>query len=119
MSKKYFTGLDEVLRNLNKEVEALKKRTIGGMWEAGLEVQRRSMELSPTDTGNLRASHYAIAYQSNSGPAVEIGATASYAPFVHERVELRHEVGQAKFLETALMEVPVIDIIVRAAKESE
>jgi len=120
MSKRYFTGLNEVLRNLNKEVEALKKRTIAGMWEAGLEVKRRSMELTPVGpTGNLKASHYVIPYEGSSGPVVEIGLTASYAPFVHERVELRHNVGQAKFLETALQEVPIIAILERAAKESE
>ena len=48
---------------------------------------------------------------------VEIGLTAAYAPFVHERLELKHPVGQAKFLETALMETPIIEILERAAKE--
>ena len=61
MSKPYFTGLNEVLRNLNKEIVALKQRTTAGLWEAGLEVKRRSMELTPVDTGNLRASHYTSA----------------------------------------------------------
>lgn len=117
MSKAYFTGINGVIRNLNKEVANLKKRTVAGMWEAGLEVKRRSMELTPVDTGNLKASHYSVAYESSAGPAVEIGLTAAYAPFVHERLELRHPVGQAKFLETALQEVPVIQILERAAKE--
>jgi hypothetical protein len=118
MSKPYFTGLNEVLRNLNKEVAALKQRTVAGLWEAGLEVKRRSIELTPRKTGNLRASHYTIAYESSSGPTVEIGLTAAYAPFVHERLELKHPIGQAKFLETALQETPIIEILERAAKES-
>lgn len=117
MSKSYFKGLNEVIRNLNREVMALQRRTTAGLWEAGLEVKRRAVELAPVDSGNLRASGYTITYDRPQGPAVEIGFTAAYAPYVHERMELKHPVGQAKFLETALQEVPVMQILERAARE--
>lgn len=120
MSKPYFTGINEVLRNLNKEIMKLKQRTTAGLWEAGLEVKAKSMDKTPVSLhgGNLKASHYVIAYTGSTGPVVEIGLTAAYAPYVHERMELRHRVGQAKFLETALQETPVIKILERAAKEA-
>jgi hypothetical protein len=107
------TGTDRVISRLNKEVTGIKNRTVAGVLEAGLTVKSRSMELTPVDTGNLRRSCYVNGpIQSQSGPGVEIGYHATYAPFVHEVYRhwksgkvVRHRVGQWKFLETALKEL--------------
>lgn len=109
----YFAGLNEVTRNLNKQIQGIMTRTRAGLWEAGLLVQRRAQLLAPVDTGKLKASAYANAFDTPMGPAVEIGFTAAYAPYVHEIVEYHHNVGQAKFLETALRnsEAEILDII--------
>jgi hypothetical protein len=113
------TGLDRVLTNLNRQVLKIKKRTAAGMWEAALIVQRRSMELTPVDTGNLKGSAYSILVPRllAGGPGAEIGYTASYAPFVHE-IDRNYKVGQWKFLETALKEKrkEVLEAIRRRAR---
>lgn len=57
----------------------------------------------PVDFGLLRGSHY-VAPPTYSGGAivVEVGVGTEYAVFVHERTELRHPTGEAKFLERAI-----------------
>ncbi|HDS00519.1 MAG TPA: HK97 gp10 family phage protein [candidate division Zixibacteria bacterium] len=100
-SRVTFTGLNRVLANLNREISGIRGRTRAGMQKAALIVQRRSMELTPVKTGNLRASAYHTMIDLPKGPGAEIGYTASYAPFVHE-IDRFHNIGQWKFLETAL-----------------
>lgn len=41
----------------------------------------------------------AAAMRGEESPTVTVGYTASYAIYVHERVDLKFKVGQAKFLE--------------------
>lgn len=73
-------GLNEVLTNMNREVGQIKGRTMAGLFEAGLEIQRDSQGRTPVDTGNLKAS----AYTRKGRKGVEIGYTAAYAAAVHE-----------------------------------
>lgn len=63
---------------------------------------------TPVDTGALRASghvkqpvikHGAITSEGGFG-----GSAAPYAIYVHERLDVRHPVGQAKFYESALLD---------------
>ena len=78
--------------------------------EFGGEVQRYSVTLTPVDTGDLRGSSYTGEPESNnnSGLKVEVGYERdvlpenAYSVYVHERTELHHDIGQSKFLETAL-----------------
>ena len=71
-------------------------------------IRTSSMEKTPVETGTLKASHYATLPEKVGDSIVcEVGAggwAKDYAVYVHERTELRHKVGQAKFLETALKE---------------
>lgn len=58
----------------------------------------------PVDTGALKASgHSSDATITDSGIEVEVGYSQSYAGPVHERMNVRHEVGQAKYLEIPLI----------------
>jgi hypothetical protein len=76
-------GLDEVMRNLNRQIEQIKGDVLAGLLEAGLFIQRAAQERVPVDTGNLKASAYTRNHPSERD-AVEVGFTAAYAPFVHE-----------------------------------
>ena len=111
------TGLDRVLRNLNREIVGIQNRARAGLREAALVVRKRSQELTPVDTGHLKASAYTEAYNMPEGPAAEIGYTAGYAVFVHE-IEKHHNVGQWKFLETALKQKrqEILEIIRKRAR---
>ena len=64
-------------------------------------IARDSRRRTPVDRGLLRDSIY-VKPPKVGDVAGEIGYSAPYAIFVHERTELRHRVGQAKFLQTAI-----------------
>ena len=79
-------GLDEVLANLSREVQAIEGRTRAGMQEVGLFIKGEAVEITPHRKGVLRGSAF---YSTDngargSGPRVRIGYTAKYAPYVHE-----------------------------------
>lgn len=78
------------------------------LYAEALVIQRESMKRTPVDTGALRASHVTKAPESNGGEIsvkIEVGGPAApYAVFVHENMAAHHEVGQAKFLESAILE---------------
>ena len=97
------SGMDTVLRNLNREVQKIKGRTVGGMREAALIVRRRAQQLTPIDTGHLRENVWTDAWNTPKGPVAGIHFGAAYAVVVHE-VQASHQVGQWKFLEAALKE---------------
>lgn len=97
------TGLDAVLRNINREVKQMKRGSAGALRRAALIVKGEALPLTPIDTGNLRAGCFTDVHDSWQGPYAVIGYTAAYAPFVHERTDLKHNPPtQAKFLEQAL-----------------
>lgn len=86
-------GMNIVLHNLNKEIVAIKGRSMSGLIK-GAMVIRRDMDITepliPVDTGNLRSSWFTqpihIMAKLQSIPALLIGFTANYAVFVHEMV---------------------------------
>jgi hypothetical protein len=125
-------GLDKVMRNLNKEIGRIEGASLTGLWDAGLQIQGASQRRVPVDLGNLKGSHYTrnaanierlqSAPDASKAPepsgsvaenTVEVGATADYAIHVHENLEARHTVGEAKFLEHAISENygKILDII--------
>jgi len=131
-------GLDDALHSLNKDIAKVPFRTLKGMIAGGLILQRKSQQLVPVDTANLKASattlwgtkggtstpnfkgddaakmeanHKKIVSQEKAGlsksvlkPEVEVVYTAAYAIYVHEDLEAKHKVGQAKYLEDAAKE---------------
>lgn len=82
-------GLEEITRNINRQIAAMPRATMAGLMAAGLIVQRDAQLHVPVDTGNLKASAFTRKAQKSSDrkPAVEVGFTASYAVFVHENME--------------------------------
>lgn len=107
--------IDEVVDGINKAVERQDNVTQQGLWEAGLAVERNAKKGSPVWTGNLRGSGY-----TRKDPfmdlAVEVGFYAFYAPYVHEIGPRAGGVGRKKFLEYALIETPILDILRRASR---
>lgn len=67
-------------------------------------IAERARELVPVDTGALRNS-IRVEERDNGYAVVAGGPEAPYAIYVHERLDLHHEVGQAKFIEVAAMEL--------------
>ena len=53
-------GLDEMLRNLNKAISGIIGDVQKGLTLGALKIKGESMEKTPVDTGNLRASHYLV-----------------------------------------------------------
>ena len=98
-------GVAEVIKSLERAARAFPEATGQALYEEGLGVQGLAVQRTPVDTGRLRASAYtAPPKTTSSGPEVEVGYGAIYGVYVHERTELRHTTGQAKFLESALNE---------------
>jgi hypothetical protein len=100
-----FKGTNKVVANLSKRVEAIKKRTAAGLMQGALVVKRRSMQLTPHDTGNLKGTCYTKLIEHKGMPVAEIGYTAAYAIYVHEINRNYKKPGtQWKYLETAMKE---------------
>lgn len=111
------TGMDTVLRNLNREIGKIKGRTIQGLLKAGLLVQGDAQRQTPVDTGALKSSAYTVGIQEGDTPIVEVGYTQSYAPFVHE-IDKNYTVGNWQFLRNSLDQnaEKVLRIIAEEAK---
>lgn len=108
------TGFDEVLRNLHKEVAKVEGKSMEGLWEAGLQIQKVSQSRTPVEFGFLKGS----AYTRREKNRIFVGYTQAYAVYVHENLEANHENGQSKFLESAVRDnqAGIIDIIKRTAR---
>lgn len=101
--KSRMTGLDKVLRNLNREIRGIRNRSRTGLWEAALVIQAESQRRTPVKTGHLKGSADSRVYDTAKGPGAVIYYMAFYAVYVHE-IDKSYTVGQWKFLETALKE---------------
>lgn len=110
-------GLDRILKNLNQQISNIEGANEQGLLQAALLIKREAQEKTPVDTGNLKNSAYTDS-EGGDEPSAVIGYQASYAPFVHEDLEARHDNGEAKFLEKALNENQnqILEIIRQRAK---
>lgn len=91
-------GLDTVLRNIAQYAKKRAAERQKALTKIGLKVLGDAIKLTPVDTSNLR----------NSGDMrivvgkVFVFFTADYAFYVHEDMEAKHEVGEAKYLTKAV-----------------
>ena len=100
-------GLPEVLGTL-KKIEGKVPRNAGrALYEEALIEQKESMARTPVEFGTLRNSHEtSLPSYKGDELSVEIkvgGPAAPYAVAVHERLDVSHKAGQAKFLESTLL----------------
>jgi len=61
-------GLSNVLRNLNREIDKVKQRTIAGLTEAALVVKYDSVKNTPVEWGNLRGSCFILVTGGSPDP---------------------------------------------------
>lgn len=127
-------GLEQVLKNLNKEIGNVQNRSLAGLFAAGLTIQAEAQRRVPVEYGNLRGSAYTRKRMkgASSGGSVEVGFTAAYAIYIHENMEqkLKGQArpsglgvywgpnGQPKFLESAMVDQRqrVIELVASYAK---
>lgn len=98
-------GDKEVLRKLRELTEDYPDALGAALYQEALELHRDSVNRTPVDTGRLRQSAYAAPPSPNTSfddMVAEVGYGTNYAIWVHERTELNHRVGEAKFLQNAL-----------------
>lgn len=137
MSKTGIQGFDQFIRNLNKELERIKKGTTTGLTKAAHHVMKESIKKVPVATGFLKNSSYVRSPSvSKNRAVVELGYQAAYALYVHENPRsgktmgfspsgIRYPpgkwatVGEYKFLEKPFRSERsrIIDIIVRNARK--
>ena len=69
MAKKVFElkGVKKFMDNLNKEIRELEGRTLQGLIEAVIELQREAEPGTPLDLGNLRSSWFSVSFKSGAG----------------------------------------------------
>jgi len=101
------TGLDELERALRQAGDTAYRLLRVALRNEAETVMTTAKLRTPVDTGALRASGH-VADESRPGKAKMTlaygGAAAPYAIYVHELTGNRHPVGQAKFLESAVLE---------------
>lgn len=100
------TGAKELTRRLAAKGLSYSRAVAGALYLQGSQIMAKSVQLVPVDTGRLRSTAYVDAPQHSitSGWGIKLGYATDYAVPVHERTEIPHRVGQAKYLEAAIDE---------------
>ncbi len=101
-------GLDKVMKRLEGLAKRMPNEVARALYEEAQVEKAESMRRTPVRTGALRASHE-VSKPNVSGREISVvisvgGVAAPYAVVVHENLEALHNPGQAKFLESTLME---------------
>lgn len=97
-------GADEAAKALESLGTEYQARLGAGLLKAGLKLQREAQLRVPVDTGNLKASAETRLKRAGKKSSATVIFTANYALFVHERLDIAHQVGEAKYLENAYEE---------------
>ena len=96
-------GVDKLIQKLQQLDDQGEAAIAAALYEEGFGVDADMVPRIPVDTGRLRSTHYvAPPTRDGDGIYVEVGVGTDYAVPVHERTEVSHKVGEAKFLERAL-----------------
>lgn len=98
-------GLKQVRKRLDKVRKDSPNAFAGALWQNAQDIQRAANPKVPVDTGTLKRAWVVDAPKIQSGTiSVDVGYGTAYAIYVHERTDLGHDTGQAKFLEAAIKE---------------
>lgn len=98
-----------IIENVRGLKRGLMKETAAALYETSKDVMALSKEMTPVLTSALKNSHAIVDDEPKvEGDKVSVtievgGPAAPYAIYVHENLEARHPVGQAKFLEYAVL----------------
>lgn len=120
-------GITATVIGLDRLQKALNDYIPNGMLASAakeLELQcKKIMELSlvqtPIKTGKLRRSHYLKIKISKASVEVLFGFKAPYALAVHERLELQHPTGKARFLSDPVLasQIPLFVTLTQKLKQ--
>jgi hypothetical protein len=95
--------VSQVIAKLEEHQKLVREAALLAVDQFAEMVLTQAAILCPVDTGFLAASGTAERAELNGHVvSVLLGFNASYAAAVHERLDVHHEQGQAKFLETAI-----------------
>lgn len=98
-------GKANVQRNLRKLAKKYPNAAVAGLFKEEMNMIGEAKVRTPVDTGRLRSSGHAVKPEIKGNEiSGQIGFDTNYAAAVHERTELHHTVGEAKFLENAMNE---------------
>lgn len=95
-------GWQKTKDRLDRIKRSAPRAVIIGMMALGEEIMAESVKRTPVDTGRLRQTAYVAPPRLAGDWTVELGYGATYAAAVHERTEVSHATGEAKFLENAV-----------------
>lgn len=115
-------GIDNVIRNINRQIGRMKEVSVKGVEDVGLDLLGKAVRDAPVDTGDLRGSgsvsfgDNVIAEGTKDGnviitgragrsakPEATVGFSVPYAHRQHEDLEYHHpRGGKAKYLEDPL-----------------
>lgn len=102
------TGIEKVQRRLQQLAQRIPNEVARALYEEAQIERTESMRRTPVDTGALRGSHHVTGPEIRGreiSVTIEVGgAAAPYAIQVHEDLSAFHRVGQAKFLESTILE---------------
>jgi hypothetical protein len=101
-------GLEELRRKLAGMTVPLLDRFAAALYQEAEVEMTEAKRRTPVETGALRASgHVQPPVRTRRDVSVRLvfgGAAAGYAIYVHENMEALHNPGQAKFLESVVLE---------------
>jgi hypothetical protein len=94
---------DNLVKNLNDFIKNQEGITKQGLSKAYDHIQERTIQITPKDSGTLRRSFYKrFLITPKKSVAIEIGNNANYALAVHENLNVKFNLGEAKFLEKGI-----------------
>ena len=103
------SGQNKFMRNVSRIRDSKGPKTYRtALSKILLNVERESIKRTPIDTGHLRrsaAGNSTVYSADKKGAKGIVYYTANYAVWVHERTEMRHTVGEAKYLQNAIADV--------------
>lgn len=88
-------GMDEVIRNLNREIKQIENSSAAGLIEAvafiRVDIDRTPplvpVSNDPVSSGNLRRSWFTTPFWKGKKFFIIFGHSANYALYVHERID--------------------------------
>lgn len=82
-------GLDKVIAEMKKQKTLMGARVPIALSAAGVLLQAGSQKVVPVDLGPLKASAFTRRTGIGFASSVRVGYTSAYAPFVHEKVDMK------------------------------
>lgn len=94
-------GIQGIIRLAQRLQKERPEQVYRGLRKAGFFIKRESQKVTPVDTGFLQSSAY-LRTRRKPIISIEIGYKADYAFWVHERLDVFHSNGQARFLTSTI-----------------